>query len=157
MSDAERRLSELGLTLPQPPPPIANYVGAVTAGNLVFVSGHGPWRDGSFQYLGKLGEELDLDDGREAAKLVMLNCLASLKSEIGDLDRVHRIVKVLGLVNSEAHFSRQPEVIDAASDLLTAIFGDRGLHSRSAIGVAALPRGISVEIEMVVELTAPLG
>lgn len=156
MSDAERRLSELGLTLPQPPPPIANYVGAVTAGNLVFVSGHGPWRDGSFQYLGKLGEELDLDDGREAARLVMLNCLASLKSEIGDLDRVHRIVKVLGLVNSEAHFSRQPEVIDAASDLLTAIFGNRGLHSRSAIGVAALPRGISVEIEMVVELTAPL-
>lgn len=152
MSRSEARLSELGLVVPEPPPAIANYVGAVVVGNLVFVSGHGPWRGDSFAYLGKVGLDLGLEAAREAASLVMLNCLASLKLAIGDLDRVRRVVKLLGFVNSAPDFVQQPEVIDAASDLLTSVFGEKGRHSRSAICVAVLPLGISVEIEMIVEV-----
>ncbi len=153
MSRAEVRLRELGLELPAPPPPVANYVGAVRAGNLVFVSGHGPYRDGGFVYLGKLGRELDKETGYQAARLVMLNSLASLKAVIGDLDKVTRVVKLLGMVNSTPEFADQPFVINGASDLLTEIFGERGRHARSAVGMGALPFGISVEIEMVVEVS----
>lgn len=153
MSRAEVRLRELGLELPAPPPPVANYVGAVRTGNLVFVSGHGPYRDGEFVYLGKLGRELDKETGYQAARLVMLNSLASLKAVIGDLDKVTRVVKLLGMVNSTPEFADQPFVINGASDLLTEIFGERGRHARSAVGMSALPFGISVEIEMVVEVS----
>lgn len=153
MSRAEVRLRELGLELPAPPPPVANYVGAVRTGNLVFVSGHGPYRDGEFVYLGKLGRELDKETGYQAARLVMLNSLASLKAVIGDLDKVTRVVKLLGMVNSMPEFADQPFVINGASDLLTEIFGERGRHARSAVGMSALPFGISVEIEMVVEVS----
>ncbi len=153
MSKVEERLRKLGLELPPPPAPVANYVGAVRTGNLVFVSGHGPSRDGEFIYRGKLGRDVDTQTGYEAAQLVMLNCLASLKAEIGDLDRVTRIVKVLGMVNSAPDFAEQPQVINGASDLLTGVFGDAiGKHARSAVGMGALPFEISVEIEMVVEV-----
>jgi len=134
--------------LPAPPPAVANYVGAVTVGELVFVSGHGPYRDGEFVYIGKLGRDLDVATGKESARLVMLNLLASLKAEIGELDRVRRVVKLLVMVNSDPAFGEQPAVANGASDLLVEIFGpDRGRHARSAVGMGALPFGISVEIE----------
>ncbi len=152
MGQVDDKLSALGLTLPTPPPPVANYVRAVQTGNLVFVSGHGPSRDGQLVYRGKLGADVDVETGYQAARLVMLNCLSSLKEAIGDLDRVTRIVKMLGMVNSAPDFGQQPEVINGASDLLTELYGERGRHARSAVGMAALPRGIAVEIEMVVEV-----
>ncbi len=153
MADSiEQRLSELGLKLPQPPKPIANYVGAVTAGKLVFVSGHGPFQDGKLMYLGKVDSIVPVEEAYKAAQLVILNALASLKAEIGSLDRVHRVVKLLGMVNSDPNFARQPEVINGASDLLTKLFGERGRHARAAVGMGALPGSISVEIEMVVEI-----
>ena len=152
-SKVEDRLQEVGLELPRPATPVANYVGAVTVGNIVWVSGHGPVRDGELVYKGKLGRDMDVATGREAAQLVILNALASLKAEIGSLDRVQRVVKLLGMVNSAPDFGDQPKVIDGASDLLTTIFGERGKHARSAVGMAALPFGISVEIEMIVEIT----
>ena len=152
MSQAEDRLKEKGLELPPKPSPMANYVSAVRTGNLVFVAGHGPHKDGQLVYRGKLGQDVDAETGYQAAQLVALNMLASLKAEIGDLDRVKRIVKLLGMVNSAPDFGQQPEVINGASDLLTHVFGERGKHARSAVGMAGLPRGISVEIEMIVEV-----
>ncbi len=152
MSTIEDKLATLGLELPSQGPAVGNYVSAVRTGNLVFVSGHGPYKDDKYIYHGKLGRDVDTQTGYEAARLVMLNCLAGLKAEIGDLDRVTRIVRVFGMVNSTPDFDEQPRVIDGASDLLTEIFGDRGKHARAAIGMVALPMGISVEIEMVVEV-----
>jgi enamine deaminase RidA (YjgF/YER057c/UK114 family) len=152
MGQVEEKIAELGLQLPTPPPPVANYVRAVTVGNLVFLSGHGPSRDGKLVYVGKVGADLDVKTGYDAAQLVMLNCLSSLKEEIGELDRVKRVVKLLGMVNAAPDFGEQPEVINGASDLLTQLFGDRGRHARSAVGMSSLPRGIAVEIEMIVEI-----
>jgi enamine deaminase RidA (YjgF/YER057c/UK114 family) len=152
MSRAEERLAEQGLRLPEPPTAVANYVGAVRTGNLVFVSGHGPVRDGRFVYTGKVGQDLDVEAGYQAAQLVCLNMLASLKAEIGDLDRVRRVVKLLGMVNCAPDFAQQPEVINGASDLLVQLYGERGRHARSAVGMGSLPRNIAVEIEMVVEV-----
>ena len=148
----EQRLEELGLKLAAPAPAVANYVGAVTVGKLVFVSGHGPYRDGRYHHLGKVDSEVSVEEAYDSARIVILNALASLKAEIGSLDRVTRIVKLLGMVNSDPGFKRQPEVINGASDLLVEIFGERGRHARSAVGLGALPMGISVEIEMIVEI-----
>ena len=148
----EDRIRALGHSLPEPPRAVGTYVGAVRVGSLVFVSGHGPVRDGQFVYQGKLGQDMDIPTARQAAELVMLNALASLKAEIGSLDRVKRIVKLLGMVNCTPDFAEQPRVIDGASDLLAAIFGEAGRHARSAVGMAALPFGIPVEIEMIVEV-----
>ena len=152
MSQAEQRLKEKGLELPPKPSPMAQYVSAVRTGNLVFVAGHGPNKEGQLVYRGKLGQDVDVETGYQAAQLVALNMLASLKAEIGDLDRVKRIVKLLGMVNCTPDFGQQPEVINGASDLLVHVFGERGRHARSAVGMASLPRGISVEIEMIVEV-----
>src|SRR5215207_5486038 len=149
----EQRLQEMGLALPETPaPPAGNYVGAVRVGNLVFVSGHGPWCDGEFRYLGKVDSAVSVEDAYKSAQIVMVNALYSLKQEIGSLDRVRRIVKLLGMVNSDPNFARQPEVINGASNLLTDLYGDRGRHARSAVGMGALPKQISVEIEMIVEV-----
>jgi enamine deaminase RidA (YjgF/YER057c/UK114 family) len=152
MSDVEAKLEALGLTLPSPPAPVANYVRAVTVGNVVYLSGHGPSRDGAFAFQGKVGAEKTIEEGYQAAQLVMLNCLSSLKQEIGDLDRVERIVKLLGMVNCTEDFGHHPEVINGASDLLVQLYGERGRHARSAVGMQSLPRGITVEIEMIVQL-----
>ena len=152
MSEVEAKLEALGLTLPNPPAPVANYVRAVSVGNLVFLSGHGPTRDGAFAFQGKVGAERTVEEGYQAAQLVMLNCLSSLKEEIGDLDRVERIVKLLGMVNCTEEFGQHPEVINGASDLLVNLFGERGRHARSAVGMQSLPRGITVEIEMIVQI-----
>jgi enamine deaminase RidA (YjgF/YER057c/UK114 family) len=148
----EAKLTELGLELPPIPRPAANYVGAVQTGKLLFVSGHGPTKDGTFTHIGKVGKDLSVEDGYEAARLVALNCLASAKSAIGDLDRITRVVKLLGMVNCTEDFGDQPEVINGASDLLVQLFGDAGRHARSAVGMQALPFGIAVEIEMIFEV-----
>jgi len=152
VSQVEQRLTAIGLALPPAPAPVANYVGAVQVGDLVFVSGHGPVKDGKLTYRGKLGRDFSVAEGYEAARLVMLNALASLRGAIGDLDRVKRVVKLLGMVNSTPDFFQQPEVINGASDLLVALYGDRGRHARCAVGMASLPFNISVEIEALIEV-----
>jgi enamine deaminase RidA (YjgF/YER057c/UK114 family) len=153
----EEKLKEMGLELPAQPRPVANYVGAVQTGSLVFVSGHGPRGFGLDAYLGKVGRDLTTQQGYEAARGCMLNCLASLKAAIGDLDRVQRIVKLLGMVNCTEDFYEQPQVINGASDLLVELFGERGRHARSAVGMQSLPGSsagsIAVEIEMIVEIS----
>ena len=148
----EAKLKELGLELPPTPRPAANYVGAVQTGTLLFISGHGPTKDGKMAYVGKVGKDLSVEQGYEAARLVALNCLASAKNVLGDLDRIKRVVKVLGMVNCSEDFGDQPKVINGASDLLVQLFGDSGRHARSAVGMQALPFGIAVEIEMIFEL-----
>ena len=150
--NVEDRLAEMGLQLPSAPAPMANYVRAVRAGNLLFVSGHGPQRDGQLHFLGKVGKDLTVEEGYKSAQLVCLNCLASVKKELGDLDRVKRVVKLLGMVNCPPDFGQQPEVINGASDLLVRLYGEAGRHARSTVGMGSLPRGISVEIEMVLEV-----
>lgn len=152
MTHVEAKLAELGLTLPDPPAPVANYVRCVRVGNLVFVSGHGPTGPDGYLFRGKVGAERTVEEGYQAARLVMLNCLASLRQELGDLDRVERVVKLLGMVNCTPDFGQQPEVINGASDLLVELYGERGRHARSAVGMQSLPRGITVEIEMIVQV-----
>ena len=148
----EQELTKLGLKLPEPMAPVANYIGAVRVGALLFVSGHGPRMDGKLMFKGKVGRDLTIEQGYEAAKVVMLNCLGTIKREIGDLDKVERIVKLLGFVNAPEGFRDSPKVINGASDLLVQVYGEKGRHARSAIGVAALPMEIAVEIEMIVQL-----
>jgi enamine deaminase RidA (YjgF/YER057c/UK114 family) len=148
----EARLREIGLELPPPPRPAANYVGAVQSGSLLFISGHVPTKDGEFVYIGKVGKELSLEEGYEAARMAALNCLASAKTVLGDLDRVTRVVKILGMVNCSEDFGEQPKVVNGASDLLVQLFGEAGRHARSAVGMQALPFGVAVEIEMILEV-----
>lgn len=152
---AEQRLRELGITLPQSPPAVGTYEPAVEAAGLLFVSGHGPYRDGEYHYRGKVPSVVSVEDARAAARLTILNALGSASAVIGSLDRVERVVKLFGMVNSAPDFGQQPAVIDGASDLLVEIFGEAGAHARSAIGMGALPMGISVEIEMILALRAP--
>ena len=148
----EAKIERLGLQLPSPATPVANYVPAVRTGSLVFLSGHGPMREDGSLITGKLGSDLKVEEGYEAAKRVALGLLGSLKGLIGDLDKVTRIVKLLGMVNCESTFKDHPQVINGASDFLVEVFGDKGKHARSAVGMNALPFNISVEIEMVVEV-----
>src|SRR5262245_4664672 len=149
---AETRLKELNITLPTPPTPMANYVGAVRTGNLLFLSGHGPMRLDDKSGRGKLGRELTVEQGYAAAREVGLNLLATTRATLGSLDRVKRVVKVLGMVNSADGFGDQPKVINGFSDLMVEVFGDAGKHARSAVGMAGLPVNIPVEIEMVLEV-----
>jgi enamine deaminase RidA (YjgF/YER057c/UK114 family) len=151
---AEARLQELGIELPPIPPAVGNYVGAVAVGDILFVAGHGPFQDGRPQFIGKLGREFGIEEGQQAARLVALNMLATIRETVGSLDRVRRVVKLLCLVNSMPEFGDQPKVANGASDLLVELFGEeRGKHARSAIGMGALPFGIAVEIEGIFELT----
>ena len=149
---AEKKLKEMGITLPEPPKPVANYVPAVKAGNLLFVSGHGPYNDGKTVLSGKLGKELNIEEGYKTARNVALNCLASVKATLGDLDKVKRVVKLLGMVNCTEDFKDQPKVINGASDLLVEVLGEKGKHARSAVGMQSLPKNIPVEIEMILEV-----
>jgi len=151
--DPEGRLAALGIELHTPAPPVANYVRAVRTGDLVFVAGHGPTRADGSLVTGKVGAERTLEEGYEAARLTAIAMLSTLKAELGDLSRVRRIVRVFGMVNAVERFGQQPEVINGASDLLVEVFGpERGPHARAAVGMASLPRDITVEIEMVVEV-----
>ncbi len=147
-----QRLNELGIELATPRPPQANYVSAVRTGNLIFLSGTGPYLPDGGLVTGKVGGELTVEQGYAAARWAMLALLANLQAELGDLERVARVVKLLGMVNCTVDFTRQPEVINGASDLLVEVFGERGRHARSAVGMFALPRNIAVEIEMIVEI-----
>jgi enamine deaminase RidA (YjgF/YER057c/UK114 family) len=147
----EERLKELGLELPSAATPVANYIPAVRSGNLVFLSGHGPLEKDRL-ITGKLGNDLTVEEGYQAARLVALGLLGSLKALIGDLERVRRIVKLLGMVNCDPAFMDHPRVVNGASDLLVEVFGDKGRHARSAVGMNALPLNIAVEIEMIVEV-----
>jgi enamine deaminase RidA (YjgF/YER057c/UK114 family) len=149
---ADARLRKLGIDLPAPPQPMGSYVTAVRSGNLLFLAGHGPLRDGQVAFRGRVGAELSLEEGQQAARLTGLNLLASTRAALGSLDRVRRVVKVLGLVSCAESFTDQPRVINGFSDLMAEVFGDAGRHARSAIGVGSLPFGIPVEIEMVVEV-----
>ena len=150
--DVEARLARLGIELPELPPPIANYVRAVRTGNLVFLAGHGPLRPEGGYVTGRLGADLTVEEGYQAARWTAIALLASLREEIGDLDRVRRVVKVNGMVRSTPDFTDQPAVINGCSDLLVEVFGDRGRHARAAVGMVSLPIGIAVEIEMIVEV-----
>lgn len=145
----ERKLTELSLELPPPPQPLATYVPAVRAGDLLFLSGVLPIRDGQLVFSGKLGRDLTVEQGVEAAKLAILNALAIAKQELGTLDRITRVVKVVGHVASAEGFVQQPQVLNGASDLLIAIFGAAGRHARVAVGAAELPRRAPIEIEVI--------
>jgi enamine deaminase RidA (YjgF/YER057c/UK114 family) len=145
------KLEQMNLRLPEVAPAVATYVPAVKAGNLLFISGQGPIQDGKYKYIGKVGQELSLEEGYDAARTVALNCLAVIKHELGDFTRVKRIVKLLAWVNSAPGFNKQPMVINGASDLLVELFGEKGRHARSAVAANELPFDIPVEIEMIVE------
>jgi enamine deaminase RidA (YjgF/YER057c/UK114 family) len=148
----EERIKKLNINLIPVVPPIANYLKQVQVGKLVYLSGHGPDKPGGGQMYGHLGREVTVEEGAAAARLTGISMLSTLKTYIGDLNKVKRIVKVLGLVNSDPTFVQQPLVMNGFSNLMVEVFGERGKHARSALGVAALPNNISVEIEMIVEL-----
>ena len=150
----EARLKELGIVLPPAPKPLASYVPSVRTGNLVYLAGQGPMADGKPPVTGKVGAGLTEDQGYKAARAAVLVSLAVLRAQIGSLDGVSRIVKVVGWVNSAPGFTRQPWVVNGASDLLVEIFGEAGRHARSAVGANELPLDMPVEIEMVVEVAS---
>jgi len=153
MGKIDNRLAELGITVPTPAKPVANYVGWVRTGNLVFTAGQVTLADGKFHYIGKVGAEISVDDAQKAARLCAINIIAQLREACGgDLDRVKRIVKLVGFVNGTPEFSEHPKVINGASDLMVEVFGDAGKHARSAVGAGSLPLNISVEIEAVAEI-----
>lgn len=150
--DIEGKLEKLGLTLPTTPTPVANYVPAVRVGNLLFVAGQGPSRDGKILYQGRVGSDLTIEEGYQAARACALNILSIVKREIGNLDKVRRIVRVSGFVNSADDFVQQPKVVNGASDLMVELFGENGKHARMAIGVNVLPFNIAVEVAAIVEV-----
>lgn len=150
--DVESRLKDLNITLKTPDPPTANFVKTTRTGNLVYTSGHGPEKPDGTRVLGKVGADLTIEQGQEAARLAGIALLSSLKAEIGDLNKVKRIVKVLGMVNCVDGFTDQPKVMNAFSDLMVNVFGEKGKHARSAVGMNALPRNMALEIEMIVEV-----
>ena len=154
MPAIDSRLKELGLALPEGSTPAANYIPWTRSGNLVFISGQIPRQDGKPAFLGKLGQGRSAEEGYEAAKNCALSLIAHLRDACGgDLDRVVRVVKLTGFVNSAPDFTEQPKVVNGASDLFVAIFGDKGRHSRSAVGTASLPFGVAVEVEGIFEIT----
>lgn len=148
----EAKLKELGLTLPDPPKPVANYVPVVRVGELLFLSGVLPSRDGQLIMTGKLGQELTIEQGKEASRVAVLNGLSIVRHEAGSLNHVKRIVKMIGHIASAPGFTDQPQVLNGASDLLVSIFGDAGRHARVAVGAVELPRQAPVEIELIVQL-----
>lgn len=150
--DPEARLKELNITLPTPPQPVANYVNGVRAGNLIFLAGKGPKYPDGRELRGKIGQDITIEQGYEGARMTAINQMAVLKTMLGDLKKVKRIVKVLGMVNCDPSFVEQPAVINGFSDLMVEVFGERGRHARAAVGMPSLPRGQAVEIELVVEV-----
>ena len=152
VSITETRLAQLGYALPPPPPPAGNYLPATRSGNLLWLAGVGSRRADGSRIIGKLGAGLTVAQGYEAARWCALNLLTLMKEELGDLDRVGRILKVVGMVNSAPDFTQQAQVVDGASDLFVELFGERGRHSRSAPGMAALPNNVAVIVECVVEV-----
>jgi enamine deaminase RidA (YjgF/YER057c/UK114 family) len=153
MGQIDKRLAELGIILPEAAKPVANYMPWVRTGNLVFISGQGPIEGGKVLYPGTLGKDVSLEDGAKSARLCAINVLAQIKDAVGgDLDKVKRVVKLLGFVNATADFKDHPKVINGASDLMVEVFGDKGRHARSAVASPSLPMGISTEVEAIVEV-----
>ena len=150
--NAEAKLAELGYVLPEPPRPVGAYLPAQQIGELLFLSGTTCYKEGRLLYTGRLGKDLTIEQGFEAARQTALNLLSVIKATVGDLDRVEKVIKLNGYVNSASDFDRQPAVINGASELLEQIFGERGRHARTSIGVSDLPGHIPVEIEMVVQI-----
>ena len=150
--DYDRKLKDMGIELITPPKPMANYVRAVRTGNLIYLAGHGPTRADGSNMTGKLGKDMTVEQGYEAAKQTGIALLSTLKGEIGDFNKVKRIVKVLGMVNCTPDFTDQPKVINGFSDLMVNLFGEKGKHARSAVGMISLPNGIATEVEMIVEV-----
>lgn len=148
----EAKLEELGIVLSEPSAPVANYVNAVRTGNLIFLAGKGPKQANGEYITGKIGQDLTIEDGYKAARLTGINQLAVLKAELGDLSKVKRIVKVLGMVNADPEFTDHPKVVNGFSDLMVEVFGEKGKHARAAVGMGSLPTNIAVEIEMIVEV-----
>jgi enamine deaminase RidA (YjgF/YER057c/UK114 family) len=148
----EARLRELGIELPKPPAPVASYVPSVAVGNLIFLSGQVTAAPQGLQYVGVVGTDLSVEDGKAAARLCATNVIAQLKAACGDLDRVKRCVKLTVFVNAAPDFSQHPEVANGASDLLVEVFGDAGRHARSAVGAGSLPRGVACEVEAIFEI-----
>lgn len=151
-TDYDKKLKELGIELYEPTKPMANYVKAVRTGNLLYLAGHGPTRADGSNITGKVGVDMTTDQGYQAAKQTGISILSTLKGELGDLNKVKRIVKVLGMVNCTDTFTDQPKVINGFSDLMVAVFGEKGKHARSAVGMNSLPNNITVEIEIIVEV-----
>jgi enamine deaminase RidA (YjgF/YER057c/UK114 family) len=150
--EIDAKLTELGLSLPAAAAPVGNYVPTTTTGNLIFTSGQITLDNGTIAFIGKLGQEFSVEQGYAAAKLCAINVIAQVKAALGgDLDRVVRVVKVVGFVNCLPDFNDQPAVVNGASDLFVQVFGDKGKHARSAVGVSSLPRGVAVEVEAIVE------
>ncbi len=149
----DQRLNELGITLPEPAAPAANYIPYVISGNLVFVSGQITMKDGEIKYVGKVGDDFSVDEGYQAARICAINLLAQVKIACGgDLDRLKRVVKLGGFVNCTADFGDQPKVINGASDLMVEVLGDAGKHARFAVGAPSLPLGIAVEVDGIFEI-----
>jgi len=151
-ADPEGRIRELGMELPVAPTPAASYIGATRTGRLLFLSGHGSDMPGERQYRGRVGSDLTVEQGYQAARACAINLLATLRAELGSLNRVVRVVKVLGFVNSSTDFFAQPQVMNGCSDLFVEVFGEAGRHARSAIGTSCLPLNLPVEVEMIVEV-----
>ncbi|MBK8289967.1 MAG: RidA family protein [Flammeovirgaceae bacterium] len=151
-TDFDKKLKELGIEIFTPSKPMANYVKAVRVGNLLYLSGHGPGKADGSNITGKVGADMTTEQGYEAAKQTGISILSTLKAELGDLNKVKRIVKVLGMVNCTETFADQPKVINGFSDLMVAVFGEKGKHARSAVGMNSLPSNIAVEIEIIVEV-----
>ena len=149
----EQRLIDHDIELPEAATPVANYVPAVQSGSMLYISGQLPLWNGQRRHIGKLGADTSVDEGQAAARLCALNVVAQAKAALGDLDRVARVVKLVGFVNSTPDFTDQPAVINGASDLMAEVFGDKGRHARSAVGAATLPLGVSVEVEAILEVT----
>ncbi|GAB5474897.1 MAG: RidA family protein [Maribacter sp.] len=150
--DPEAKLKELEITLNTPSAPVANYVNAVRTGNLIFLAGKGPRKADGENITGKLGDDLTIEQGYEAARITGINQLSVLKAELGNLNKVKRIVKVKGMVNCTPDFKDQPKVVNGYSDLMVGVFGDRGKHARAAVGMGSLPSNIAIEVEMIVEV-----
>ena len=149
--DFDKRLNDLNIVLAKPSAPLASYVKIVRVGNLIFTAGHGPDKPDGTRVTGRVGDDLTLEQGQQAARLTAISLLSSLKAELGDLNKVKRIVKVLGMVQSTPEFKDQPKVMNAFSDLMVQVFGEKGKHARSAVGMSALPANWAIEIEMVIE------
>lgn len=150
--DPEAKLEELGITLITPGTPVASYVHVVRTGNLLFLAGKGPRKADGKNIVGKLGADLTIEEGYEAARVAGINQLAVLKAELGNLNKVKRIVKVKGMVNAIPEFTNQSKVVNGYSDLMVAVFGDKGKHARAAVGMGSLPGNMAVEVEMIVEV-----
>ena len=153
-NSVEERLAELGIELPEAAAPAANYVPFVRQGDLLWISGQVPVGPNGFEHVGKCGAEKSIEDGQKAAELCAVNLLAQAKAAVGNLDKITRVVKLVGFVNSTPDFENQPKVINGASDLMVNVLGDKGRHARSAVGVANLPFNVTVEVEAVMEVAA---